>query len=208
MFPYKYPAPKAKPTAYAVLASWLSLSTWISVSLNSKSKLIREKPWCWERLKAGGKRDDRGWDGWMASLTPWTGVWANSGRWWSTGKPGVLQSTGSQRADTTQQPNNNKGKTMGSFSILHFCTVSIHPWSKSYRTSLKNVSWPCPSPPPPAQARTPSSLTDLSTFNFFSSFNSILSPHSRKVNYNVNLINTTQNITQKLDHVIPPLKTP
>ena len=88
------------------------------------------------------------------------------------------------------------------------CTVSIHPWSKSYRTSLKNVSWPCPSPPPPAQARTPSSLTDLSTFNFFSSFNSILSPHSRKVNYNVNLINTTQNITQKLDHVIPPLKTP
>ena len=38
-----------------------------------------------------------GWDGWMASLTQWTWVWANSGRWWRTGKPGMLQSMGSQR---------------------------------------------------------------------------------------------------------------
>ena len=45
----------------------------------------------------GGKGDDRGWDGWMASLTQWTWIWANSGRWWRTGKPGVLLSTGSQR---------------------------------------------------------------------------------------------------------------
>ena len=37
-------------------------------------------PWCWERLKAGGEGGDRGWDGWMASLTQWTWVWANSGR--------------------------------------------------------------------------------------------------------------------------------
>ena len=35
------------------------------------------KDWCWERLRAGGDRDDRGWDGWMASLTYWTWVWAN-----------------------------------------------------------------------------------------------------------------------------------
>ena len=41
--------------------------------------------------------DDRGWDGWMASLTRWTWVWANSGSWWWTGKPGVLQSMGLQR---------------------------------------------------------------------------------------------------------------
>ena len=54
-------------------------------------------PWCWERLKAGRKGDDRGWDGWMASPTQWTWVWANSRRWWRTGKPGVLQSMGSQR---------------------------------------------------------------------------------------------------------------
>ena len=46
-----------------------------------------EKPWCWERLKAGGEVDDRGWDGWMASLTHWTWVWANSRRWWGRGRP-------------------------------------------------------------------------------------------------------------------------
>ena len=41
---------------------------------------------------------DRGWDSWMASLIQWTWVWANSRSWWWTGKPGMLQSTGSQRA--------------------------------------------------------------------------------------------------------------
>ena len=56
-----------------------------------------ERPWCWERLKAGGEGDDRGWDGWMASLTWWTWIWASSGRWWWTGKLGVLQSLGWQR---------------------------------------------------------------------------------------------------------------
>ena len=49
-----------------------------------------EKTRCWERLKAGGEGDDRGWDGWMAPLTWWTWVWASSGRWWWTGKPGML----------------------------------------------------------------------------------------------------------------------
>ena len=53
--------------------------------------------WCWEGLKAGGEGDDRGWDGWMASLTQWTWVWVGSGSWWWTGKPSVLQSMGSQR---------------------------------------------------------------------------------------------------------------
>ena len=56
-----------------------------------------KRPWCWERLRAGGEGDDRGWDGWMASPTQWTWVWVNSGSWWWTGKPGVLQSMGSQR---------------------------------------------------------------------------------------------------------------
>ena len=44
-----------------------------------------------------GEGDDRGWDGWLASLTQWTWVWVNSGSWWWTGRPGVLQSMGSQR---------------------------------------------------------------------------------------------------------------
>ena len=53
--------------------------------------------WCWEGLGAGGEGDDRGLDGWMASLTRWTWVWVNSGSWWWTGRPGVLQFMGSQR---------------------------------------------------------------------------------------------------------------
>ena len=52
--------------------------------------------WCWEGLGARGEGDDRGWDGWMASLTRWTWVWVNSGSWWWTGRPGVLRFMGSQ----------------------------------------------------------------------------------------------------------------
>ena len=55
------------------------------------------RPWFWERSKAGGEWDDRGWDGWMASPTQWTWVWVGSGSWWWTGRPGMLQSMGSQR---------------------------------------------------------------------------------------------------------------
>ena len=62
---------------------------------DTKSQLIR-KDWCWERLKAG-EGDNRGSDGWMASLIQRTWVWVSSGRWWRTGKPGMLQSVGSQR---------------------------------------------------------------------------------------------------------------
>ena len=51
--------------------------------------------WCWDILMAG-ERDDRGWDDWMALLTQWTWVWASSGSWLLTGKPGMLQSMGSQ----------------------------------------------------------------------------------------------------------------
>ena len=56
-----------------------------------------KRPWCWEGLGAGREGDDRGWDGWMASLTRWTWVWVNSRSWWWTGRPGVLQFMGSQR---------------------------------------------------------------------------------------------------------------
>ena len=53
--------------------------------------------WCWARPKAGGEGGDRGWGGWLASPTWWTCVWARSGSWWCTGRPGVLQPVGSQR---------------------------------------------------------------------------------------------------------------
>ena len=56
-----------------------------------------ERFWFWERLRAGEEGDNRGWDGWMASLTQWTWVWVNSGSWWWTGRPGVLRFMGLQR---------------------------------------------------------------------------------------------------------------
>ena len=56
-----------------------------------------KRPWCWERLKARGEGDNRGWDCWMTSPAWQTRVWVSSGSWWWTGKPGMLQSMGLQR---------------------------------------------------------------------------------------------------------------
>ena len=55
-----------------------------------------KRPWCWEWFKEGVKGDNRAWNGWMASLTPWTWVWVSSRSWWWTGRPGVLQPMGLQ----------------------------------------------------------------------------------------------------------------
>ena len=55
-----------------------------------------KRPWCSERLNAE-EEDDRGWDGWMTSLTQRTWIWVSSGRWWRIGKPGMLQFMWSQR---------------------------------------------------------------------------------------------------------------
>ena len=73
--------------------SWNSktLATWCEELTHWK------RPWCWERLKAGVEGDNRGWDCWMVSPTQWPWIWARFRSWWWTGKPGVLQSTGSQR---------------------------------------------------------------------------------------------------------------
>ena len=73
--------------------------SWNSSTLATSSEELThwKRLWCWEGLGAGGKGDDRGWDGWMASPTRWTWVWENSRRWWWTGRPGVLQFMGSQR---------------------------------------------------------------------------------------------------------------
>ena len=74
---------------------------------HAKSWLIR-RLWCWEGLGAGGERDDRGWDGWMASPTRWTWVWVNSRSWWWTGNLGVLLVMGSWRVghNWAIEPNN------------------------------------------------------------------------------------------------------
>ena len=67
-----------------------TLATWYEELTHWK------RPWCWERLRAGGEGDDRSWD-WVASSTRWTWMWASSRSWWWTEKPGVVQSMGSQR---------------------------------------------------------------------------------------------------------------
>ena len=71
--------------------SWKSntLATWCEELTHLK------RPWCWEGLRAGGEGDE-GWDGWMASPTPWTWFWVDTGSWWWTGRPGVLRFMGSQ----------------------------------------------------------------------------------------------------------------
>ena len=86
---------------------WKDCSNWSSSILATwcEEPTHWKRLWFWEGFKAGGKGDDRGLDGWMASLTQWTWVRSNSKRQWRTGKPGMLQSMGSE-SDTTEQLNN------------------------------------------------------------------------------------------------------
>ena len=64
-----------------------------------------KRPWCWEILKAGGKGNNRGRDGWMASLTQWRWVWVNS--WSGDGQGGLARCNpwGHKESDTTEQLN-------------------------------------------------------------------------------------------------------
>ena len=80
-----------------------------------------ERPSTWEKLKAGGEGDDRGWDGWMALPTQMTWVWVNSGSWWMTGSPGMLLSMGSQRArhDWATELNWTDGSGCHDLSLLN-----------------------------------------------------------------------------------------
>ena len=70
-----------------------TLATWCEQLTHWK------RSWCRDRLKAEGEEAYRGWDGWMGSLIQWTLTWANSGKWWGTGKPGVPR--GHKELDTT-----------------------------------------------------------------------------------------------------------
>ena len=94
---------KIKPVNPKGNQSWIFIErTDANLSSNTLATWCQElshwkRPWCWERLKAGGEGDDRGWEDWMASPTRWTWVWASSGSWWWTGKPGMLQSVRSER---------------------------------------------------------------------------------------------------------------
>ena len=98
-----------------------------------------KRPWFWERLRAGGEGDDRGWDGWMASLTQWTWVWVNSRSWWWTGRPGLLQFRGSQRVG-------HDLSNWTELSLLPFLGLTFNPgaWPSSpkpLRLSNKKRLW-------------------------------------------------------------------
>ena len=87
--------------------------------------------WCWERLGAGGEGDDRGWDGWMASLTDGRWVWVHSGSWWWTGRPGALRFMGSQRVghDWATELNWTELKVKSLSRLRLFAT----PWTVAYQ---------------------------------------------------------------------------
>ena len=111
-----------------------TLATWCE-------ELTRNRPWCWERLKAGREGDDTEWDGWMVLPIRSTWVWANSGRQWRTGKPGVLQSMGLQRVShewvTEQQPPHRiQAVTLNSKTVHHF-----EAWEGLYTVFFFGVLW-------------------------------------------------------------------
>ena len=110
--------------------SWNSnpLASWCEEPTHQK------RPWCWERLKARGEGDNRGWESWMASWTQWTWVWASSGRQWWTGKPGVLWSMGSQRVGHDWVTEMNWSQWMICF-ISDLTKMRLQPqWVKSHLT--------------------------------------------------------------------------
>ena len=118
--------------------------SWNSNTLATSCKeLIHwKRPWCWEGLGPGGKGDDRGWDGWMASLTRCTWVWVNSGKWWWTGRPGLLQFMGSQRVGHNWATELNWTELMGPDAMTFiFWMLSFKPaFSLSSFTFIKRLS--------------------------------------------------------------------
>ena len=99
------------------------------------------KPDLWGLVYKGTNRarreeDNRGRDGWLASLTQWTWVWANYGRGWRTGKPGVLQFMGLQsvRQDLVTEQQQQ-------FQLRELC---LHDLITSLRPFLLITSWPKP----------------------------------------------------------------
>ena len=92
---------------------------------DAKNWLIEKDPWCWERLKAGGEGDERGWDGWMASPTLWTLVWVSSRSWWWTGNPGMLQSMGLERVRHNWAIELNWIES-NRFRVILLCSFDLH----------------------------------------------------------------------------------
>ena len=118
-----------------ILITWVEL-TWIHSFLyerllSNEEIAPKENNWAknrliWKDPDAGKdwKREEKGvtgWDGWTASPTQWTWVWVNSRSWWWTGRPGVLQSVGSQRVGQTERLNWNQIMSFPSQSPANSC---------------------------------------------------------------------------------------
>ena len=95
-----------------------------------------ERPWCWERSRAGGEEDNRGWDGWMVSPTQWTWVWASSRSWWWTGKPRVH---GVTESDTTEWLNLTMCQALHSWLYVILTCVIYLTWIPERRTHLPQI---------------------------------------------------------------------
>ena len=107
-----------------------SLATWC--------KELTHLQWLcwWERFKARGEGDDRGWGGWMTSPIQWTWDWVSSGSWWWTGEPGVLQSMESQIVgyDWVTELNWNKLVTIS--PVVMELSTSVG-WQTCWRQTLE-----------------------------------------------------------------------
>ena len=110
----------------------ITLATWWEELTHQK------RPWCWERLKAKGEGGGRRWDGWMASLTQWTWVWASSMRWWRTEKPGVLHFMGSQRVGHDLATEQQLCEILERWSWYLYCLGLFH-WS--YTLEWIDILW-------------------------------------------------------------------
>ena len=88
-----------------------TLATWCEESIHWK------RSWCWDRLKAGGEGDNRGWNGWMASLTQWTWIWTKSRRWWRQGSL-ACSPWGCKESNTTEWLNNNNWGIVDQINLL------------------------------------------------------------------------------------------
>ena len=98
-------------------------------------------PLCIFIYMLGGEGDDRGWDGWIASPTPWTQVWASSGSWWWIGNPGVLQSMELQ--SRTRLSDWTELNAYKMFKIHGVCCYSL-PWIRNLVHGCKhhnNIMW-------------------------------------------------------------------
>ena len=102
-------------------SSWNSstLATWFEELTHWK------RLWCWEGLGERGEGDDRGWDGWMASLTRWMWVWVNSGSWWWTGGGlACCDSWGRKESDTTERLNWTELSWKSSFTLCNWGSLA------------------------------------------------------------------------------------